>query len=163
MAYHLQKRRRAQRAPLNRPVEMSVGRGKMIARGIEVGTGGMSVWCEKQLQIGEMVTVSFSLPASAIQLTAMARVVWQKPAPAGQAWWRIGLQFVVLPREERQLLRSFILKLARNYRDLHILLSMNKWKLEQLQELARKAHLSSFRDVQDLKRKVAKAMDGFRA
>ncbi len=163
MAYHLQKRRHAQRAPLNRPVELMAGGRALIARGVEVGTGGMSVWCEKQIQAGEMVTVNFHLPGSASQLTAMARVAWQKPAPGGQAWWRIGLQFVALPREERQLLRSFILKLARNYRDLHILLSMNKWKLEQLQELARKAHLSSFRDVQDLKKKVARAMDGFRA
>jgi c-di-GMP-binding flagellar brake protein YcgR len=162
MAFHLQKRRRAHRAPLNRPVQISGTGGGQTARGIEVSTGGMSLWMQSQPKAGSMVTVNFTLPGSAFQITAMARVVWEKAA-GGKGWYKAGLQFVALPREERNIIGSYVNKLARCYRDLHILLSMNKWKFEQLQELARQANLESFRDVQDLKQKVARALDGFRA
>lgn len=163
MAYHLHKRRKAPRAPLNRPVQLQAGKHKLVCRGIEVGSGGMSLWSEKAFQPDTMVTVSFSLPASATTITAMARVAWCRQPASARSLARLGMQFVALSREERENIRSFVNRLAKNYRDLHILLAMNQWKMDQLQQLARRANLDSYRDVQDLKKKVAKAMDGFRA
>lgn len=163
MAYHLRKRRKAPRAPLNRPVELRVESKKTVGKGIEVGVGGMSVWCEKIFDKEVMVTLTFSLPGSAKRITAMAKVAWTKPPPAGKKTGRMGVQFVALPREERDEIRSFVNRLAKNYRDLHIMLSMNKWKMERLKQLTRRLHLSSYRDIQELKRRVNKAMDGFRA
>ncbi|HUU02474.1 MAG TPA: PilZ domain-containing protein [Myxococcota bacterium] len=163
MAYHLRKRRKAPRAPLNRPVELSVESKKHVGKGIEVGVGGMSIWCEKVYQSDVMVTLTFSLPGSARRITAMAKVAWIKAPAAGKKTGRMGVQFVALPREERDEIRSFVNRLAKNYRDLHIMLSMNKWKMERLKQLTSSLHLSSYRDIQELKRRVSKAMDGFRA
>jgi len=163
MAYHLRKRRRAPRAPLNRPVELSIDGSKHMCKGVEVGIGGMSVWTDKILEKNSMVTVTFSLPGSVRRITAMTKVAWAKPPASGKKNGRMGIQFVALPREERDEIRSFVNRLAKNYRDLHIMLSMNKWKMDRLKKLTKRVHLSSYRDIQELKEKVSKAMDGFRA
>jgi Tfp pilus assembly protein PilZ len=163
MAYHLRKRRRAPRAPLNRPVEFKVDSSKHVGKGVEVGVGGMSIWTDKVYEKEKMCTITFSLPGSARRITAMAKVAWSKAPPEGRRKGRMGLQFVALPREEREEIRSFVNRLAKNYRDLHIMLSMNKWKMDRLKQLTKRVHLSSYRDIQELKKKVSKAMDGFRA
>lgn len=162
MTFRLKKRRRVPRAPLNRPVEIKVEDKARKGRGIEVGIGGMSIWLEKPPHEGQMVTVTFSLPASARRITAMAEVAWVKPAPEGKRNGRIGIRFVALPRDEREEIRTFVTRLARHYRDLHIMLAMNQWKLERIKELTEAAHVPAYRDVKELKDRVKKAMDGFR-
>ncbi|RME24177.1 MAG: hypothetical protein D6806_10030 [Deltaproteobacteria bacterium] len=156
-------RRSALRAPLNRPVKFAQGGKEFEGKGIEVGTGGMSLWCTEPLPAGTMTTVSFTIPGRSIAITAMARVVWSRQPARGRKFGRMGLQFVALERRDRQAIHSFVNKLARNYRDLHIMLSTNKWQLEQLRQLASKARLEGFSDVQELKRRVARALEGFRA
>ena len=163
MAYHLRKRRQAPRAPLNRPVELIVDGKKAMGKGVEVGTGGLSAWMETPHKKNVMVTVRFSLPGSMRRITAMARVAWSKAPGAGKTTGRLGLQFVALPREEREDIRSFVNRLAKQYRDLHIMLAMNKWKMDKLKDLTKQLNLSSYRDVKELKKKVTKAMDGFRS
>ena len=163
MAYHLRKRRQAPRAPLNRPVEFNADGKKNMGKGIEVGIGGMSAWTEKVHEQDAMVTVTFSLPGSARRITAMSKVAWVKAAATGKRASRIGVKFVALPREERDEIRSFVNRLAKNYRDLHIMLSMNKWKMDRLKILTKRLHLGSYRDIKELKKRVIKAMDGFRA
>ena len=163
MAYHLRKRRKTPRAPLNRPVQFEFDGKKHMGKGVEVGVGGMSVWSDKIPSRGNMVTVNFSLPGSPKRIVAMAEVAWSKPAIKGKRKGRMGVKFVALPREERGEIRSFVTRLAKHYRDLHILLAMNKWKLERLRELAKKANLTSYRDVKELKERVTKAMGGFRS
>ena len=163
MAFHLRKRRQAPRAPLNRPVQVQVDGRKRMSKGVEVGVGGMSVWTDQVLEKGSMVTLTFTLPGSAHNITAMAEVAWCKPPPAGKRSGRMGVRFVALPREEREHIRSYVNRLAKHYRDLHILLAMNKWKMERLKELTKRVNLTSYRDIQELKELVNKAMDGFRA
>lgn len=163
MAYHLRKRRKTPRAPLNRPVQFELDGKKHMGKGLEVGIGGMSVWSDKIPSKGKMVTVNFSLPGSAKRIVAMAEVAWSKPPAKGKRKGRMGVRFVALPREERSEIRSFVTRLAKHYRDLHILLAMNKWKMDRLRELAKKANLGSYRDVKELKARVTKAMDGFRS
>ncbi|MBW1872326.1 MAG: PilZ domain-containing protein, partial [Deltaproteobacteria bacterium] len=120
-------------------------------------------WTEKIHEKDAMVTVTFSLPGSARRITAMSKVAWVKAAPTGKRTSRIGVKFVALPREERDEIRSFVNRLAKNYRDLHIMLSMNKWKMDRLKILTKRLHLGSYRDIKELKKRVIKAMDGFRA
>lgn len=163
MAYHLRKRRKTPRAPLNRPVQFELDGKKHMGKGLEVGIGGMSVWSDTIPDKGKMVTVNFSLPGSARRIIAMSEVAWSKPPVRGKRKGRMGVRFVALPREERGLIRSFVTRLAKHYRDLHILLAMNKWKMERLRELAKKANLGSYRDIKELKARVTKAMDGFRS
>lgn len=163
MAYHLRKRRKTPRAPLNRPVQFELEGTKHMGKGVEVGIGGMSVWSDKTPSKGKMVTVNFSLPGSPRRIIAMAEVAWSKPAIKGRRMGRMGVRFVALPREERSEIRSFVTRLAKHYRDLHILLAMNEWKMERLRELAKRANLTSYRDVKELKERVTKAMDGFRS
>jgi len=162
MTFRLKKRRKVPRAPLNRPVQVKVGNGTRNGRGIEVGIGGMSIWIEKPPDKGKMVTVTFSLPSSACRITAMAEVAWVTQAPEGKRNGRMGIRFVALPRDEREEIRSFVTRLARHYRDLHIMLAMNQWKLDRIKELTEAAHVPAYRDVKELKERVKKAMDGFR-
>jgi len=163
MAFHLRKRRRVPRAPMNRPVQVQAGDNTLMGKGIETGIGGMSLWLDQPPEKGSMVTVSFSLPGSARSITAMSEVVWSQPRSQGKRVGRMGVRFVALPREERQEIRGFVNRLAKNYRDLHILLAMNEWKMERLKELTRRVGVTSYRDLKDLKARVAKAMDGFRS
>lgn len=163
MAFHLRKRRKAPRAPLNRPVQILQEKNKYMAKGAEVGIGGMSMWTDKVVDQGKMVTITFSLPGSARRITAMSEVVWSKPPASGSRSGRMGVRFIALSREEREEIRTFVTRLAKNYRDLHILLAMNKWKMDRLKELTKRVHLTSYRDIKELKRRVSKAMDGFRS
>jgi Tfp pilus assembly protein PilZ len=163
MAYHLRKRRKTPRAPLSRPVQFELEGTKHMGKGVEVGVGGMSVWADKIPSKGKMITVNFSLPGSPRRIIAMAEIAWSKPAVKGKRMGRMGVRFVALPREERDEIRSFVTRLAKHYRDLHILLAMNEWKMERLRELAKRANLTSYRDVKELKERVTKAMDGFRS
>ncbi|MBN2495117.1 MAG: PilZ domain-containing protein [Deltaproteobacteria bacterium] len=162
MAFHLKRRRKAPRAPLNRAVQFKMGSEELSGRGIEVGVGGMSIWAERVPDKGSMVTLRFSLPGSARQVTAMAEVVWSRSPAGGKRNGSMGVKFIALPRDERNEIRSFVTRMARQYRDLHILLAMNEWKMERLKELTEAAHLSSYRDIKELKEKIKKAMDGFR-
>ena len=162
MGFRVKKRRRTPRAPLSRPVEIKAGRREALGRGIEVGIGGMSIWVEKPPEKGQMVTVTFSLPGSARRITAMSEVAWLQPAPKGKRNGRIGIRFIALPRDEREEIRSFVTHLARHYRDLHIMLAMNQWKLDRVKELTDAAHLPPYRDMKELKDRIKKAMDGFR-
>lgn len=162
MSFRLKKRRSTPRAPLNRPVRVKVGDKERQGRGIEVGVGGMSLWLDAVPQKGQMVTVSFSLPNSAKQITAMSEVAWSKSGSSSQKRGRMGIRFVALPRDEREEIRSFVTRLARHYRDLHIMLAMNQWKLDRLKELTDAACVPPYSDVKELKERVKKAMDGFR-
>jgi uncharacterized protein (TIGR02266 family) len=163
MAFHLRKRRKAARAPLNRPVQIQKDQRKFMAKGAEVGVGGMSMWTDKPPKKGQMITVNFSLPGSARRITAMSEVVWSKPPSGGNRTGRMGIRFIALSRDDRDEIRSFVTRLAKHYRDLHILLAMNKWKMDRLKELTKRAHLTSYRDIKELKQRVSKAMDGFRS
>ena len=162
MSFRLKKRRRTPRAPLNRPVRVKIGSKENNGRGIEVGIGGMSLWMEPVPKKGQMVTVTFSLPGSARQIIAMSEVAWSTPAVAKQKKGRMGIRFVALPRDEREEIRSFVTKLARHYRDLHIMLAMNQWKMDRLKELTEAACVPAYSDLKELKERVKKAMDGFR-
>ncbi len=162
MGFRLKKRRRVPRAPLNRPVEVKIERREVMGRGIEVGIGGMSVWLESPPDKGKMVTVTFSLPGSARRITAMSEVAWNRPPVSGKRIGRMGIRFVALPRDERAEIRTFVTRLARHYRDLHIMLAMNQWKLDRVKKLTDEAHVQPYRDIKELKERVKKAMDGFR-
>jgi len=161
MAFTLKKRRKAPRAPLNRPIAITAAGQELKGRGIEVGIGGMSLWIDR-LPAATVLTVTFSLPGSARRITAMGERVWARPAAADRRPAQLGLRFVALPRDEREEIRTFVTKLSRHYRDLHILLAMNEWKLDRIQDLVKVAHIPAFRDMKDLKERVQKAMDGFR-
>lgn len=162
MGFRLKKRRRAPRAPLSRPVQVKLADQETTGRGIEVGIGGMSIWLEGPPEQGKMVTVTFHLPGCARRITAMSEVAWSMPAAAGKRNGRIGIRFVALPREEREEIRSFVTRLARHYRDLHIMLAMSQWKLDRVKSLTESAHIPAYRDIKELKERVQKAMDGFR-
>ena len=162
MSFRLKKRRSTPRAPLNRPVRVKVGNKEYQGRGIEVGIGGMSLWIGPVPDKGRMVTVTFSLPSSARQITAMSEVAWSTSNIAKGKKGRMGIRFVALPRDEREEIRSFVTRLARHYRDLHIMLAMNQWKLDRLKELTDAACVPPYSDVKELKERVKKAMDGFR-
>ena len=162
MAFTIKKRRHAPRAPLARPVSVRAGTAEQVGRGIEVGIGGMSLWVNPAPPKGQMVTLSFFLPASPRQITAMAEVVWATPPVEGRKASRMGVRFVALSREERDEIRAFVNRLARHYRDLNMLLAMNEWKLDQIKALTAKALVDGYRDIKELKDKVRKAMDGFR-
>jgi Tfp pilus assembly protein PilZ len=162
MSFRLKKRRRAPRAPLSRPVQIRLAEREIVGRGIEVGIGGMSIWLEGPPDKGKMVTVTFSLPGVARRITAMSEVAWAKPAAPGKRNGRIGIRFVALPRDEREEIRTFVTRLARHYRDLHIMLAMNQWKLDRVKQLTEAAHIPAYRDVKELKERVKRAMDGFR-
>jgi c-di-GMP-binding flagellar brake protein YcgR len=162
MGFTVKKRRQAFRAPLNRPVQIKHGSAELPGRGIEVGIGGMSLWVNESLPKNGMVTVMFNLPASARQIVAMSEVVWSNPPIDGSRSGKIGVRFVALPREQREEIRAFVNRQAKHYRDLHMLLAMNEWKMEKLRELTAQAHLDAYRDIKDLKDRVRKAMDGFR-
>lgn len=141
---------------------MKIGSKDSSGRGIEVGIGGMSLWMEAVAKKGQMVTVTFSLPGSARQITAMSEVAWATAGAARQKKGRMGIRFIALPRDEREEIRSFVTRLARHYRDLHIMLAMNQWKLDRLKELTEAACVPPYSDVKELKERVKKAMDGFR-
>lgn len=162
MAFTLKKRRHALRAPLTRPVRVRQGEAERSGRGIEVGVGGMSLWVHPLPAAGQVVTLIFSLPNSLRPITAMAEVVWATPAAGERKSGRTGVRFVALPREDREEIRAYVNRLAKHYRDLHILLAMNQWKMDQIRVLTARAHLDSYRDIKDLKDKVRRAMDGFR-
>jgi hypothetical protein len=161
MAFTLKKRRKVPRAPLNRPVLVKSGEREFTGRGIEVGVGGMSLWLDN-LPRTPMLTVHFSLPGSSRRITAMAERVWTRPAAGEGRAAQLGVRFVALPRDEREEIRTYVTKLARCYRDLHILLAMNEWKLDRVQTLTQAAHIAAYRDMKELKERVQKAMDGFR-
>jgi len=161
MAFTLKKRRKAPRAPLNRPIEVTVGGQQIKGRGIEVGIGGMSLWLDRVPEAA-VINVTFSLPGSAHRITAMCERMWSCPPAGERRSAQLGVRFVALSRDEREEIRIYVTKLARTYRDLHILLAMNEWKLDRVQELVRVAHIPAFRDLKDLKERVQKAMDGFR-
>lgn len=162
MAFTLKKRRRALRAPLTRPVRVRQGEAERSGRGIEVGVGGMSLWVHPAPTAGQVITLVFSLPNSLRPITAMAEVVWATPAAGERKSGRMGVRFVALPREDREEIRAYVNRLAKHYRDLHILLAMNQWKMDQIRDLTTRAHLDGYRDIKDLKDKVRRAMDGFR-
>lgn len=162
MSFRLKKRRRAPRAPLNRPVRIKIGERERNGRSIEVGIGGMSLWLDRAPGKGRMVTLYFNLPGSPQRITAMAEVAWSRPAVGGGRKGQMGVRFVALPRDERERIRTYVTHLARHYRDLHIMLAMNRWKLDRVMELTEAAHMPPYRDIKELKDRVKKAMDGFR-
>ena len=147
---------------MNKPVQLRLKEKISAGRGIEVGVGGMSLWLDHEIAQGAMVTLGFILPRAAKRITAMAEVMWCKPAGSNRRKAQVGVKFVALQRDERALIRSFVTKRTRHYRDLHIMLAMNEWKMEKLKELTKAAGLTTYRDIKELKTKIRKAMAGFR-
>ncbi len=147
---------------MNKPIQLKLKKKTSMGRGIEVGVGGMSLWLDDEIERGAMVTLGFILPRAAKRIIAMAEVMWCKPASSNRRKARVGVKFIALQRDERALIRAFVTKRARHYRDLHIMLAMNEWKMEKLKELTKAAGLTSYRDIKELKTKIQKAMAGFR-
>jgi CheY-like chemotaxis protein len=98
-------RRRSTRAPIQTEVSCEVG--SRTVRGVtwNLSQGGMQVEADG-LQPGEMVRVSFHLPASRIDITAAGTVVWAKNT-------RQGIRFTKVSEQNQKSIRDFIAEVGK--------------------------------------------------
>lgn len=163
MAFHLSRRRRSHRAPFNRRVQIKNADSKSDCRSLNISMAGMALTTESMPKEGTVFTLTFSLPGSIQRIAAMSEVAWTRKLGKSKRKYKVGLRFIALGREEREEIDSFVKRLERSYRDLHFLLSKDQWQLEQIHKLAERSYLTPYKDTQELKKRVNRAMDGFRA
>jgi CheY-like chemotaxis protein len=78
---------------------------------LDISEGGIAVQSMGEVGVGDQVEVAFSLPETMERIQATASVVWTDPSG------RIGLEFLVLSREDRQLLKTWITNRVKNSPD----------------------------------------------
>ncbi|MEM9731393.1 MAG: PilZ domain-containing protein [Myxococcota bacterium] len=111
-------RERAPRYPIRVSCELTCGGDTFHAETRNLSTGGAAIRFEKELQVGEVVTVSFFLTQDGIEdpdrdpFECAASVRWTKPAGTGA--FASGLQFLSPSNAQRDLLRDFIAQTERS-------------------------------------------------
>jgi uncharacterized protein (TIGR02266 family) len=83
---------RPARAPIEMPVELTAGNESFTATSKNLGVGGLFVATDRQLQVGDRVTVELSLPGHVRPMAVGAEVRWLQISddrPCG-----MGLRFV---------------------------------------------------------------------
>ena len=105
-------RQRAERYPIRISCEVTVAGDTIHAETRNLSTGGAAIRFAKELQVGDVVTVSFFLTQDGIEdpdrtpFECAASVRWTKPA--GTDAFASGLQFLSPSDAQRALLRDFI-------------------------------------------------------
>ena len=62
-----------------------------ILKGENISLGGICLVMEQELNLGEVIDISFHLPVTSRKFVARAKVVWQGPSNEG---YQTGLEFV---------------------------------------------------------------------
>ena len=78
---------------------------------LDISEGGIAVQSLGEIIIGDQVEVAFLLPGTTTKIQASATVVWTDPSG------RIGLEFLVLSKEDRQMLKTWITQRVKNSPD----------------------------------------------
>ncbi len=94
---------RSGRAEIELSVDLEAGGASFAGRSKNIGIGGLFVVTDRSLQVGDRVTVQFSLPDPAQSVSVGAEVRWIREAPPGSAddaspvASGVGLRFLKLP------------------------------------------------------------------
>jgi len=86
---------RSGRAEIELAIGLEAGGASFVGRSKNIGIGGLFVATDRSLQVGDRVTVQFSLPDPAQSVSVGAEVRWIRAASEGSSG--VGLRFLKLP------------------------------------------------------------------
>lgn len=122
-------RRRYPRIPIKLEVQFKcVGKGKVYNSHVhwaeDLGAGGLALRSRRLLKVGQMLLVTLFLPPAGgrekrriqepvtakngVAVSVLSRVAWNSSRPDGS--YLLGIQFLDLDRNERKLLKGFLVE-----------------------------------------------------
>ena len=100
--------RRSGRSELEVNVDLRSDQDRYAAKTKNIGSGGVFVATPQVLQVGDRVTLSFSLPGIADPLTVDAAVRWIRPPTPDTGEGGMGLQFINMSLDTTVIIQRFL-------------------------------------------------------
>lgn len=100
--------RRSGRSELEISVDLRSEQDRYAAKTKNIGSGGVFVATSQVLQVGDRVTLSFSLPGIADPLTVDASVRWIRPPAPDAGQGGMGLQFINMSLDTSVIIQRYL-------------------------------------------------------